>query len=247
MSSLLFLLCYFISTIAWDITSKLYHLVRPKNRLEFWNKFLKTTCHKALFLARFYARLNFQVESDIKTKLPNKFIIVSNHQSLADIVILVCTFPDHDLKFAAKRELKWGIPAVSVILRNGQHAFLQRKGGFKRTKNHLIRLAISKGKSACPVVFAEGTRSRTGELNKFHSAGLRILLEHSNLPVVAVAVDGGYKISTAKELFTKLKGLLYQVKILKIYPHVKGKHDIQVLLDTIQDDIARQLKKWRKK
>jgi len=240
------LLCYFISTIAWDISSKLYHFVQRKNSMEFWNKFLKKAGHKSLFLARFYARLNFQVESDIKTKLPNKFVIVSNHQSLADIVILVCTFPNHDLKFAAKKELKWGIPAVSVILRKGQHAFLQRKGGFKRTKNQLKQLAMSKGKFVCPVVFAEGTRSRTGELNKFHSAGLRILLEHSDLPVVAVAVDGGYKISTAKDLFTKLKGLLYQVKILKLYPHVTGKHDIQTLLDSIHNDIDQQLQKWRK-
>jgi 1-acyl-sn-glycerol-3-phosphate acyltransferase len=246
MGSIIFLLCFFLSTIVWDITSKLFYLFRRKDYIRFWNRYFKMMSHKSVFYACFYARLIFHLESTLKN-LPPRFIIVSNHQSLADIVILVCSFPDHDLKFAAKKELKYGIPAVSVGLRNGRHAFLERKGGFKRTQNELKRLAMAKGKFACPVVFAEGTRSRTGELKKFHSAGLRILMEYSNLPVVAVAVDGGFKIAKIKDVLTKLKGLVYRVKILKLYQHVSGKHNIQNLLDTIHEDTNRQLQIWRNK
>jgi 1-acyl-sn-glycerol-3-phosphate acyltransferase len=245
MGALLAILCFFFSTIAWDITSKMYFLFSRKHYEEFWNKFFKMMSHKSVFFAHVYAGLKLEITSDLHTPLPDRFIIISNHQSLADIVTIVEAFPDHDLKYTAKKELKYGIPAVSVGLRRGQHAFLERSGGFQRTYNQLKRLAANKGKYDCPVIFAEGSRSRTGELKKFHSAGLRMLLEHSNLPVLGVAVDGGYKIATAKDLFSKLKGLVYRVKALKLYPHVNGKKEIQGVLDSIHNDIELQLKKWR--
>ncbi len=245
MGTLLAILCFFLSTIAWDITLKLYFFFNRTHYTEFWNKFFKKMSHKSLFLARFYAGLKLDLTSGLRLPLPDRFIIVSNHQSLADIVSLVEAFPGHDLKFTAKKELKYGIPAVSVGLRRGRHAFLERSGGFKRTHNHLKRLARAQGRYLCPVVFAEGTRSRTGKLRKFQSAGLRILLEYSELPVLGVAVDGGYKIATLKDLFSKLKGLVYRVKPLKLYRHVKGKQEIQTLLDSIHADINRQLRQWR--
>jgi 1-acyl-sn-glycerol-3-phosphate acyltransferase len=245
MGTLLCLLCFFLSTIGWDIASKFSYLIFRKNYTQFWNKFFKMMSHKSVFLAQVYAGLIFKKEKGIEGELPKRFIVVTNHQSLADIVILVCSFPDHDLKFTAKKELKYGIPAVSVGLRKGQHAFVQRKGSFKEGQRELKKLALAKGEHICPLVFVEGTRSRTGKLGKFHSAGMRVLLENSSLPIVSVAVDGGYKIATLKELFTKLKGLIYRVKILKVYPHVTGKSEIQNLLDDIHNDIDSQLKKWR--
>jgi 1-acyl-sn-glycerol-3-phosphate acyltransferase len=245
MGTLLCLLCFFLSTVFWDITLKLYFFFNRAHYGEFSNKFFKKMSHKSIFLARLYAGLKVEISSGLRARLPDRFIIVSNHQSLGDIVILVETFPDHDLKFTAKKELKYGIPAVSVSLRRGRHAFLERSGGFKRTHNHLKTLARAEGRYLCPVVFAEGTRSRTGDLQKFHSAGLRILLEHSELPVLGVAVDGGYKVATLKDLFLKLKGLVYRVKALKLYQHVTGKQEIQALLDSIHADIDLQLKQWR--
>ena len=42
--------------------------------------------------------------------LPCRFLLVTNHQSLADILMLVAAFPRHPLKFVAKRSLQRGIP-----------------------------------------------------------------------------------------------------------------------------------------
>ncbi|HEQ72398.1 MAG TPA: 1-acyl-sn-glycerol-3-phosphate acyltransferase, partial [Spirochaetia bacterium] len=168
------------------------------------------------------------------------------HQSLGDIAILVSAFPGHDLKYAAKKELKWGIPAVSTNLRLGNHAFINRKGGFNDTMRSIKKLASLPGEHICPVVFPEGTRSRTGKLGKFHAAACRVILDNSDLPVVSAAVEGGYKVQKFMDFFTKLRGLVYRIKILRVYPHVSGKQAVRDLLDHIASDIEAQLTSWRK-
>ena len=49
---------------------------------------------------------------------PGRFIIVSNHQSTADIAILIWALSDLELRYVAKEELGHGLPAVSMALRH---------------------------------------------------------------------------------------------------------------------------------
>jgi 1-acyl-sn-glycerol-3-phosphate acyltransferase len=246
MGTLIFILCFITCTVAWDIFAKLRFFFVRKRYGDFWNSFFKRMSHFSVYLARFYAGLKVIHESAFPdSRLPDRFVLVTNHQSLGDIAILVCAFPRHDLKYAAKKELKYGIPSVSVGLRLGNHAFVNRRGGFSETMKSLLRVLSLPGDRICPVIFPEGTRSRTGRLGKFHSAGIRFILDHSRLPVVAAAVEGGYKVQKFMDFFTKIRGLIYRTKIVGIYPHVSGKADTQKLLKTIENDISRQLLAWR--
>ena len=246
MGTIIFVLCFVTCTIAWDLFAKVRFLFVRRDYAGFWNRFFKRMSRFSVFLARFYAGLRVIMESDVPAnRLPPRFLLVTNHQSLGDIAILVCAFPRHDLKYTAKKELKYGIPSVSVGLRLGNHAFINRRGGFNETVRSLSRLVSISGERICPVVFPEGTRSRNGHLGKFHTAGIRYILEHSNLPVVAAAVEGGYKIQKFMDFFTKLHGLVYRTKILKVYPHVSGKTETQRLIDDIVQTIDRQLIVWR--
>jgi 1-acyl-sn-glycerol-3-phosphate acyltransferase len=246
MGTVIFVLCFITCTIAWDLFAKLRFLFVRRRYGDFWNAFFKRMSRFTVRLARLYAGLRVIHQSTVPLPhLPDRFLLVTNHQSLADIVVLVCAFPDHNLKFAAKRELKYGIPAVSVGLRLGNHAFVNRRGGFAETMRSLSRLIALPGERICPVVFPEGTRSRSGRLGKFHSAGVRYILDHSELPVVAAAVEGGYKIQKFMDFFTKLRGLVYRTKILCVHPHAAGKAETQRLLARITTDIDRQLAAWR--
>jgi 1-acyl-sn-glycerol-3-phosphate acyltransferase len=191
MGTILFILCFITCTIAWDLFAKLRFLFVRSRYGDFWNDFFRMMSRYSVLLARIYVRLRFIPESAVPAaELPDRFLLITNHQSLADIAILVCAFPGRDLKYAAKKELKYGIPSVSVGLRLGNHAFVNRRGGFSETMRSLNRLLNQPGDHICPVVFPEGTRSRTGRLGRFHSAGVRYILEHSDLPVVSAAVEG---------------------------------------------------------
>jgi len=246
--TIIFILCFVLCIIFWDLQAKLRFFLIRKGYANFWNDFFRQMSSFAIMLARFYAGLKFKIEYGIPyTKLPERFILVTNHQSLADIATLVCAFPQHNLKYAAKKELKWGIPSVSVGLRLGNHAFVNRKGSFSETERSIKKLLNCPGSRICPVIFPEGTRSKTGELGRFHTAGLRILLENSNLPLVTAVIDGGHKIQKFKDFFTKLYGLEYRIKVLALYPHVSTKVAVQELLKKIKSDMEDQLMAWRKK
>ncbi|MBN1525616.1 MAG: 1-acyl-sn-glycerol-3-phosphate acyltransferase [Spirochaetales bacterium] len=246
MGSIIFILTLVLCLVVWDIQSKLMRYFNRKKYGEFWNDFFRTMSNSSKRLAEFYAGINFIHESAIPLEtLPDKFILISNHQSLADIPILVSVFPKHDLKFSAKKELKYWIPSVSVGLRHGNHAFVTRRGSFRSTKRSFDRVLALPGPHITPVLFPEGTRSRDGELGKFHEAGARFLIGNSDLPVVSVAIDGGYKIRTFND-FLFIRGLQYRTKVLKVFPNVKGKNDISELLNTIKHDIQIQINDWRK-
>lgn len=246
MGTLIFILTFVVCTIAWDLYGKARSFFSRARQLDFWNYFLKHMSHFSVWLARFYAGMNFIVESGIPLNaLPPRFLLITNHQSLGDIATLVCAFPNHDLKYAAKKDLKWCIPSVSAGLRYGKHAFVNRKGGFSETMQSIKKLLSLPGEHVCPVIFPEGTRSRTGKLGRFHTAGVRLMLEHSSLPVVAAVVDGGYKVQKFSHFFTRMRGLHYRIKILAVYPHVDEKSAVQKLLDQIRSTMENQLEEWR--
>jgi len=246
MRSIFYILAFIVCLFAWDIQSRVLYLFQRRKFADYWNNLFKKMSRFVFILARVFVGMDLKTSTALPLdQLPQRFIVVSNHQSLADIPAIVLALPCHDLKYTAKNELKYGIPTVSVSLRLGNHAFIDRHGSFHSTRRQLQKLLELPGEHICPVVFPEGTRSRTGEIGKFHEAGVRFLLENSDLPVVSVAVEGGYLISKFTDILFRLKNLKYKVKVLKAYPNVKGKHGIQTLLSEIRIDIEQQLKIWR--
>ena len=141
MGTLIFILSFIVCVIAWDLFARLRFLFVRRRYADFWNDFFRMMSRFCVLLARVYAGLRFIRESAVPSeRLPERFLLVTNHQSLADIAILVCAFPGHDLKYAAKKELKYGIPSVSLGLRLGNHAFVNRRGGFGETMRSLSHI-----------------------------------------------------------------------------------------------------------
>ncbi|MGO9409224.1 MAG: lysophospholipid acyltransferase family protein [Spirochaetia bacterium] len=177
--------------------------------------------------------------------LPRAFMLVSNHQSLADVVFLPLVVPGHHLRFVAKSQLKYGVPYVSVALRMGRHAVISRTSDYRAGRRAMVKLADLSADGICPTVFPEGTRSRTGEVQDFQSGAFRIILERSPLPVLSVAVDGGYRISGLGRILTKMNGTWYRIRPLTLYPAPRGKKEILDLLARIKIEITEQVRQWR--
>ncbi len=177
--------------------------------------------------------------------LPPVFMIVSNHQSVADIPAIAITFPSHAVRFIAKKSLGRGIPYVSQNLRRGQSALISRTGEFKESQNELRRLAGLAREGICPLLFPEGTRSRTGQVHEFYTGAFRVMLERQPMPVLSVAVDGGSTISTMPKLLFHLRGACYRVKPLTLYPAPHGKKEIIELLARLKSEITGQVNEWR--
>ncbi|HEY9053268.1 MAG TPA: lysophospholipid acyltransferase family protein [Rectinemataceae bacterium] len=178
------------------------------------------------------------------SSFPERFLLVANHQSLLDIPVLMYLMPgDKRSRFVAKRELAWGIPLISLLLRKAGHGLVKRKGdalNAMRSVTAMAKRCASEG--YIPVIFPEGTRSRTGELGSFHSAGYRKILEVEALPILVAAVEGGRHVVTLKDFFRNFGKSPYRVRFVSILPPPKGRREALDILAQARNLIAGALK-----
>jgi len=197
-------------------------------------------------LTKFFVDCRVQIKTNRGTHLPRQFLLVANHQSLLDIPVLIYSFPGHALRFVGKKELFRYILLVSAVFRVQRHAKIDRRRDFANTMKEIERLGrMCERNGFCPVVFPEGTRSRTGELGPFHSGAVRTILKVAPVPVVSVAVDGGYRASRLRQILTNLEHLRYRVKILTVYPAPKTKSEVDHVLAESRFEILQQIERWR--
>lgn len=181
-----------------------------------------------------------------KEKLPEQFLVISNHQSLLDIPIYMTFFPEYPVRFVAKDALARHIPLVSEMLRSHEHCMIPRKGGAAKamkTIEDFGKRVVERNQ--IPILFPEGTRSKDGSLGTFYSAGFRKLAETTKLPVVVCALDNGYKINDLKHVFENLSTTTYKCKVLKVFPCPETKEEQVKILEESKTLIQAQLDEWR--
>jgi 1-acyl-sn-glycerol-3-phosphate acyltransferase len=205
----------------------------------------RALARKVFFLAQFLGGLRTEFRRFSGPRLPHAFMIVSNHQSVADIPAITLCFPHHAVRFVAKKELGRGIPYISRSLRLGRSALVSRTGDYGKGQRDLRTLGALSRYGICPLIFPEGSRSRTGRVQKFLSGGVRVILQHNPMPVLSVAVDGGHSIATIGRVLLHLRRTTYRVKPLSLYPAPRGKKEITELLEKLHAEISEQVSQWR--
>ena len=118
-------------------------------------------------------------------------IYVSNHSSMFDIWALSATLPG-SVRFLAKQEL-FKIPLLGPAMRAAGHIPIDRAARKKAFEAYdevgkMIRAGFSS-----PVVFPEGTRSRTGELLPFKNAPFGLAIA-AQVPIIPVYVHHTFEI-----------------------------------------------------
>ena len=198
-------------------------------------------------LFRTYRGFAVQFENRVGQALPERYIVVSNHQSLLDIPIIMDLLPDgRRARFVAKRELAWGIPLISLLLRTSGHCLVKRKGDALQAVRSVRAMALRcKEEGTIPAIFPEGTRSRTGALGIFHSAGYRKILEVEPLPILVIAVEGGWKVAKLRDFFRNFGKTGYSVRFLAVLPAPKGRKEALATLETSRALIAESLEESR--
>ena len=115
-------------------------------------------------------------------------VYVSNHQSWFDVFALVTTVPGQT-RWVAKKELA-KVPILGKAIRAAGHIFIDRQdrqaafSSYEQSAQY-----IRAGMSA--LLFAEGTRSRTGELQPFKK-GPFVLALAAQVPIIPVYCAGTF-------------------------------------------------------
>jgi 1-acyl-sn-glycerol-3-phosphate acyltransferase len=124
------------------------------------------------------------------------FVLVSNHQSLFDILAILYLIP-RETRFIAKREIMQ-VPLIGFAMARSGNIVIDRKTG-----GHAIRHAlaqISQGYSIC--VFAEGRRHSDNQVHEF-SDGAAWLAIATRQACVPMAISGTLAVMPRGALFVK--------------------------------------------
>ena len=117
----------------------------------------------------------------------NPYVVVSNHQSMADIPVL--SHLPWEMKWMAKKEL-FSVPFVGWELKLAGDIRVDRDN--PRDAVRSIRMARKYLDQRCSVmVFPEGTRSRDGHIGPFHDGAFRLAID-AGVPVLPVVVEGTF-------------------------------------------------------
>lgn len=198
-------------------------------------------------LFRVFRGFRLTVTNPRRLDIPAHCMVISNHQSLLDILVLISLLGiERKPRFVAKIELRFGVPLVSFTLRKGGHSLIYRHGAPIETMRTISAMAKTCAKEqACPAIFPEGTRSRSGALGTFHAAGIRNILEVEALPVAAIAIDGGWRVATIRGFLRRFGKDPYRVEIVKIYDAPRGKHQIADMLEDAHREIDASIARMR--
>ncbi|HRY53665.1 MAG TPA: lysophospholipid acyltransferase family protein [Spirochaetia bacterium] len=246
MSIVLVVVCVIALFIYFEVLLQASRFLHGARAVKAVDRYCDSVVARIFSLLRTYCAFEIVYEDRLGPDLPERFILVANHQSLLDIPLCMRMIAGRRLRFVAKKELGAGIPFVSSVLRTQGHALITRKGDTAQAMGAIRRFARrSRREGTCPVLFPEGTRSRDGKLGPFYTAGLRKVLEEGPLPLVVAAIDGGWRIAKLKDLYKSFRGIRYELRLAAVLPAPSGKKETLEALAAARDIISSELADMR--
>lgn len=177
--------------------------------------------------------LYFKVRVEGQVDLPQSpFIIAANHQTVFDSLFILKT-------------LKLKVIRNTFFLAKGKHFQQGWKKKFARWNNVILidlneDLVLTIQKTAAllkdgknVIIFPEGSRSADGSIGEFKQL-FAILSKELNVPVIPVAIKGGYEAMPKGHRVPKFKGEVRVKYLSPVFPEGKSYEDItEIVKNTI--------------
>jgi 1-acyl-sn-glycerol-3-phosphate acyltransferase len=163
-------LIVWLLTLPFDLDKKLVHL------------FLTYESFILLYLIPIWS---IRIEGREKAKKGTTYVIISNHQSILDILLLNCL--RYKFKWISKIE-NLNVPVIGWYLRMADYIIVDR--GNEESKAEMLDKSykcLKKGVSV--MIFPEGTRSLNNEIGFFKRGAFQLALQ-ADVTLLPVLVDG---------------------------------------------------------
>lgn len=164
------------------------------------------------------------------------YIIVSNHQSQYDIIVLY-GWLGMDIKWVMKQELR-KVPVLGLACEKLGHIYIDRSDRSAAIASlNRAKATITDGTSV--IFFPEGTRSRTGELKPFKKGAFRMALD-LGVPILPLSIVGSREVLPAGsvDLFPgKIELVIHEPVAVTGF----SEESLEALMATVRARIARPL------
>jgi 1-acyl-sn-glycerol-3-phosphate acyltransferase len=168
------------------------------------------------------------------------YVIVSNHQSMADIPLL--SHLRLDTKWLAKAEL-FRVPLVGWMLRMAGDVPVDRSVP-RQGARAMMRCAKYLRQHCSVVFFPEGGRSPDGEVQPFNEGAFQLAIREQ-VPILPLVVEGTGKVLPSKTWIWGTSRDI-QLRVLEAVPvEGRGMKESAALRDTVRQKIVDELNRLR--
>jgi len=191
-----------LSTVFWATVSVLGSLFSNSGRLQHFC--MRRWSRDNLWLSR--ARVEIKGLEHIDRSHPQ--LLIANHSGLHDILSLAAHLPIQ-FRWVAKKSL-FRVPFMGWHMRRSGYIPIDRENPREAARSiasaaEVIRSGVN------AIAFPEGTRSRNGDLGKFHSGAFALALR-TGVPLVPITLEGSCRVIMPKTLQVN-PGVIIRIKI----------------------------------
>jgi len=191
--SVWFWLTFGIGVVVWLPLMAIVRLVTaPFDKGRYWTGYLFRK------LPVVHQHLNplwhFTVSGDVPTDPRRPYVVVSNHESFVDI-LLISHLP-FEMKWLSKVEM-FKIPVVGWLMTLANDVRLTR-GEVSSAADAMDQCEQRLANKVSVMIFPEGTRSRSGDLGKFKNGAFRLAID-AGVPILPIAVHGAHRALRPKD------------------------------------------------
>lgn len=178
----------------------------------------KYTCIWSFIVLTINPYWRIRVSGRKKIKTDETYVMVSNHQSGADIIVLFLLWAHY--KWVAKKSLFY-YPFIGWNMWLNRYISLERGKGSSMRKMMADAARTLKEKNSV-MIFPEGTRSPDGKIQSFKTGAFHLALENHR-PILPVVISGTSK-AIPKGGFLIDKNFNIRASVLDPIPYESFKH-----------------------
>jgi 1-acyl-sn-glycerol-3-phosphate acyltransferase len=171
-----------------------------------------------------------------------------NHQSLLDIPVAVSLMRGPQPVIPTRDKYTRGIPTISGLARLAGFPSLSQGARASRAEHRAMLAvadAVGRGERTL-LIYPEGHRSRTGELQPFMTSGLQLVLRRTReRPVYLVVVDGLWRLRSMADIALRLAGSIATVEIRGPYSVPPDPPDHAAFIATLRAEMLAALEGMR--
>jgi len=202
---------YFVSALLFPFCIVIFLLTFPfDKKLVLLHKF---TCLWSFIVLKANFMWRTKVIGKENIDKNETYIIVSNHQSGADIIVLYLLWTDY--KWIAKKSL-YNVPFIGWNMWFNRYIAVDRASKASMRKM-MIKASKTLQQGSSLMIFPEGTRSKDGRLQAFKTGAFHLALEHHR-PVLPIVITGT-SMAIRKGGFLINKNHDIRVKVLPPVPY----------------------------
>jgi len=196
------------------------------------------SCAWASFYTYVFPYWTTSVRNRERLRNDTAYVVVSNHQSLLDILVLFRLY--RHFKWVSKEEI-FRVPFIGWNMTLNRYIRIRRGD-----KQDAVRMMAACGEAldtgSSIMIFPEGTRSLDGELREFRHGAFTLALRHK-VPILPIVLDGTTD-ALPKYGITLNNWADIVIQVLEPIP-VNGFSDVDALRDHVRGVMADRLRALR--